>query len=396
MKNAQRTVFAISLFCYISLAMAEEISSSVNNGKFSLYNEHHYYSWRDDRGNKGYQYASPITLSYQKGAFNAGLRRAFIVSENQSPNRVGRVSHWSDTSLSFAYTTKYYPSTPIRFNLSMNLPNGKASLSGNEKNAVMDGHLVWQTRFGEGFNITPGINVSHALTEKDTVGIGFSHSFKGKFDPDADRLNDSINPGDISTLALQYQHNEKNWFVQPTLNYQYAGVSQRNNKDSYQKGGLWQLGINGAYAFTPKQTLRMNYSYSYRSRDKVFNQTVGELMTEQFNSNGDSHFINLDYGYRLNDHHSLHLMGSYLKIDGNEYDRVNSLYLPSRQKWSVGTRYSAQINKQLSLSLQAKYFQLKEATSPHYAQTTTGSPTIEEYGEKYNGWNISANLQYQF
>lgn len=384
MKKHKKTVFTIALLCYVPLTVAEE-PSSADRGKFSLFNEHHYYSWKDDKGNKGYQYATPVTLSYQNGGFNAGLRRAFIVSENQSPDSEGRVSHWSDTSLSLAYTTKHFASTPIRFNLSMNLPNGKSTLSGAEKNAIMDGHLVWQTRFGEGFNITPGINVSHALSDKDVVGLGVSKIFRGEFDPNSDVDNDTINPGNDTIATLNYSHNEQKWFVNTGLTYQHSDTTKRGGKDYYQKGGLWSFDLGGAVAFNDKHSLRTNYHYAYRQKDEYINNLTGNLQEETFNSNGATHFINMDYGYRFNDKHSLHFVADYLRVKSNDYDQINYLYVPARKKWSIGVRYDWVIDKNLSLSTVAKRFKVTDNPTP-----------IEPDGKDYKGWNISANLQYQF
>ncbi len=379
----------------MSLSLSIAIGAESTEGKFTVTMEQKYYSWKDDNDNKGYQHVMPLTISYKNQNFNAGLRRAYIISENKSKGREGRVAHWSDTSLSFAYTSDYYKSLPMRFNLSMNIPNGKATLSQKERNAVMDGHLVWQTRFGEGFNVTPGINVSHALTKKDSLGLGLSHTFQGDFDPNEEQKNDVIDPGDISTVVLQYQHNDSNWYAQSSLNYQHSGVTQRDKQDSYQKGDSWNVAVNGGYSITPKHIVRMNYNYSHRERDKSFDAKQQALVTEKFNSNGDSHSFGLNYTYKINDKHSVGILGNYLNINGNDYDYVNSRYLPERKKWSIGARYNMKVNKDLSLSLQAKRFALKEAESPHYRMTANGL-TTENRDENYHGWNISANLQYGF
>ncbi len=362
--------------------------ATVNNftdGNFTLHTEQNYFSWEDEEGNEGYQHATPLTLTYQKDNLNLGLRRAFIVSENKSEKKKGRVAHWSDTSLSGAYTFNSDKEFPIRLNLTANIPNGKATLTGDEKNAIMDGHLVWQTRFGEGFNLTPGVSVSHSLNDKDTVGFGLSHIFRGEFDPNGDVENDEINPGDDTIATLNYQHNAQNWLANAGLSYQHSGVTKRGGKDYYQKGNMFNFDLGGAFAFDNQHSLRSNYHYGYRKSDDYINNLTGNLEKEQFNSNGATHFINLDYGYQIDDKQSIHLISDYLKVKSNEYDQINYLYVPARKKWSIGTRYDWAINKDVSLSAVAKRFDVKDEPTP-----------ISADGKHYKGWNIYANLTYKF
>lgn len=109
--------------------------------RLAVHVEHNYFDWHDDTDRSGRQNITPITLTYRYSDFDFGLRRAYIESTNTSPGREGSVATWSDTSLSASYTLKNL-SWPVRFSLDYNLPNGMATLSGNEKNAIMDGSLV--------------------------------------------------------------------------------------------------------------------------------------------------------------------------------------------------------------------------------------------------------------
>ncbi len=229
--------------------MAAEKASGNSYGSFSIYAEQNFFSWEDDDKNKGYQHVTPLTLTYQYKSFHLGLRRAFIYSKNNSPGHQGKVSDWSDTSVSAACVLNSSSAFPIRLNLSMNIPNGKATLSGDEKNAIMDGHLVWQTRFGEGFNLTPGLTVSYSFTEKDTVGFGLSKIFRGSFDPNGDVENDKIDPGDNVIATLNYSHIASRWMVNAGFTYQHSEKTTRDKKDYYKKGDLWSLDLGGAVSF---------------------------------------------------------------------------------------------------------------------------------------------------
>lgn len=358
---------------------------SQESGKFGVGVENHYYDWESRSGLKGSQYVMPVNVYYQhNNGFNMGLRSAYIHSENKSPNRSGTAKHWSDASLSASYTAFQESDFPVRFNLSTNLPTGKATLSGDEKNAIMDGHLVWQTRLGEGLNITPGVNVAHSFTDNDTVGFGVSHVFRGSFDPTGDIENDKINPGDDTIVALSYAHQNNRAHIETGLNYQHSGTTKRNNQPYYQKGDLWSANIDAQFAVASNQTIYGGYGYSYRQKDKYINHKTGNLEAEQFNSNGSSHNFHIGYSYRLKENQSLGIALDYLKINSNKYDAINDLYVPARYKVGVGINYQYQITPQAQLSLSAKRFRMKDRATPTLAE------------QDYRGWNVFGSINYQF
>lgn len=357
---------------------------SQESGKFGVGVENHYYDWESRSGLKGSQYVMPFNLSYQNGGFNIGVRRAHIQSENRSPDAMGRASHWSDTSLSASYTAFENQALPVRFNLSANIPNGKATLSGAEKNAIMDGNLVWQTRLGEGLNITPGINVAYSFDDKNTMGLGISHIFRGKFDPNGDVENDTINPGNDTIISAQYAYSSESASAHLDLSYQHSSTTKRNNQPYYQKGDLWSANINGQFAIRPNQIIYGGYGYSYRKKDKYINNLTGSLEAEKFNSNGSSHFLNLGYVYYFNNKHNLGASVDYLKVNHNGYDQINAFYVPARYKVGVGVNYQYQITPQAQLSLSAKRFRMKDKATPNLEV------------QDYRGWNVFGSINYQF
>lgn len=376
-----RLHYLVVLLCFLHTTAHAATS---NEGQLGVSIENHLYDWKGENNLKGSQYVTPVNITYQKGAFNAGLRRAYIQSANKSPNQRGELSGWSDTSASLAYTLNQESNLPIRLNLSANLPNGKATLSGDEKNAIMDGNLVWQTRLGEGRNITPGINIAHSFTDKDTIGFGISKIFRGEFDPNADVENDEINPGDDTIATVQYTRTGQRGQMSLGFTHQSSGITTRAGKAYYQKGHLRTLDANGQYALTPNQLLYGGYSYSYRQKDKYINNLTGDLEAEQFNSNGGSHWLNVGYSWYFKDKHNVGTSVDYLKIKSNSYDQINALYIPARTKVGVGANYQYQITPQAQLSLSAKRFNMKDDPTPYLDK------------QEYRGWNMFGSLGYQF
>ena len=357
--------------------------------KLSLFNETIFYSWRRENGNeKGRQVVIPWTLTYNVDNFYFGVRRAYIDSENLTPGNRGRVTTWSDTSLSAAYSFDwsdwYY-----RLSFDYNLPNGKATLNREENNAIMDGYLVWQTQFGEGENYTPGINITRALGDKSSVGAGISYSQKGKYDPNSESTNDVIDPGDEIVATAQWSYRERLWNLNLGVIGTKYGMTQRDGIDYYRKGTRINYQLGGAFAF-PQEALRglsisANTRYSKQSEDENYNPALQLTQREQENSNADSLYVSL--GVNLNrDAHNFSISGDLLRADKNSYLFGDINHDAGKSKRSVGVGYSyrfADHNARFNINL--KTFSV-----------TDKSETAGVDDTKYKGENISFNFSYNF
>jgi hypothetical protein len=351
--------------------------------KLSVILEHNYYDWKNDQNGSGHQSITPITLAYRYDNFDFGWRRAYIESVNSSENRQGSVSTWSDTSLSAAYTFKEI-SWPLRINIDYNMPNGKAGLAGTEKNAIMDGSLVQQTRFGEGENIAIGMGITHAFGEKNIFGGGLSFLKRGQFNPNSDIANTELNPGDDTIATLQWQHNAKTWMLIGGVIYTQSGVTQRGGLEYYQKGDRSDINLTGIYTLTNTQRFQANLRYSTQTKDRYIN-SLGTLEQESANSNGNSAYLNLDWSNTWNGKHTLHISGDYLEITANSYDQVNDLYNAGRKKVGFGLGYDYAFNQKSHIAIIAKTYEMNDKATPATLQDT-----------KYTGNNIYVNFSHSF
>lgn len=352
--------------------------------KLSVVVEHNYFDWKSDQGGSGRQSITPLTLAYRHESFDFGLRRAYIDSVNTTPNRQGNVGAWSDTSLSAAYTFKEL-AWPVRVNIDYNLPNGKASLAGTQKNAIMDGSLVQQTRFGEGENIAVGVGVTHAFSEQDIFGSGLSFLKRGQFSPNADIANTELDQGDDTTATLQWQHNAQTWVVIGGLIYTQSGVTKRGGFDYYKKGDRIDTNLTGIYAFSNTQKIQANLRYSTQRPDLYVNSITGMLQQESANSNGDSTYLNLDWSKTWQEKHTLHVTADYLDINANSYDQVNDLYNAGRNKVGVGLGYDYAFTTKSRVSVAAKTYDMKDKSTPATLRDT-----------KYTGNNVYVNFSHSF
>jgi hypothetical protein len=357
--------------------------------------ESYYFNWSDNFGNSGNQIVIPFTVTANAGNLDVGVRNAFINSNfngvllldgQKVGTRKGSVSTLSDTSLSLAYTIKE-PQFPVRLNLDFNLPTGKATLFGDQKNAIMDGSLVQQTRFGEGFNIAPGVSVAHAFSPNDVVGIGASYILKGQFDPNGDVVKDEIKPGNEVVGTLQYQHLDKNWLVSGGLIYTNYGTTQRGGFDYYRTGDRLDANATFLWAINDRNRLQVNSRYFTQSPNTVNNFLTNNLEKETKNSNGNAIYLGLDYGLALDpeQRHTVHLLADILSVQANSYDRINDLYNAGRNKYSVGVGYDYALSQNTRASVQAKYF-----------QSTDKATVLTNQDIRSNGLNLYATVNFNF
>ncbi len=343
-----------------------------------------YYSWKGDDDSKGHQVFTPLTINYRYGNAEFGLRTAHVSSSNETPTREGHVSSFTDLALSAAYVQKLDNALNIRYNLDYNAPTGKASLEGKEKNAIMDGNLVGQTRFGEGHNVTPGIVVTKAFTPNFSLGGGVSRTFRGSYDPNADIENDELNPGDETRVNLQGQYSNQKLTLLGGAIYTHSGTTTVDDKDYFKKGARYDLNLTGIYALPYQQSVTAGIRYSKQRPDTYINRVTGNFEKEERNINGSSVYLNLGYN-KAWQQHSFNASADWLKINANSYDQFNDLYNAGREKYSLGLGYGYQFAPNGQVSLSMKRFWLKDKATPATVTDT-----------KYDGWNVGAGVKYSF
>ena len=358
-----------------------------------------FYSWKNDNesSNKGYQFFSPITVTTQFNNFSFGLRSAHIVSRNKTPGHEGLVSTLSDTvlSASYSYTTD---STSIRALLDYNIPTGKDSLDSKENNVLerVDSYLVPLSQFGEGHNITPGINIAHAIGGNSIIGLGGSYSFKGKFDPNSDRVNDIIDPGDEVNLTSQYQYKEKDWSVMGGLSYAYFGRTKRERTDFFQKGQTLSYDLTGRMLLNNISEsmggqLYASVRYTQQSKDKNFSGSANELARESFNVNGDRWYFNVAWSNTFAQRHSLRLAFDLVDSRRNKYPLDSINYDAGRRRLGYGLTYSYFYSRNSYISLTARRFNVKNR-----AELIDGIGGRNNEELEYTGTNISLSLSHAF
>lgn len=331
-----------------------------------------YYSWHNNKGQSGYQIVQPYSFYYadNKNRLEYGLNNAYVLSQNSSPNNQGRIAAWSDTDFSIAHTSnnnKY----PIRYSLLFSLPTGKTSLSKDQVNAVMDEDLVERNVFGEGFNITPGISISHKIGKEDTWTLGMRYGFRGSYNLsvyDADSGNVSIanaDSGDFWAKTLTWQHAGDKWQMVGELNHSSFSGGRLGDKVYYQGD---ELDANLVYnrELTADKSLMLYYRYlnqqPYQGLDEtgtLTGQYVGFVWSK-------------DYGKK----HLFRFTGDYMKRSGSTFDPHTAMYIDGRTKYTIGVGYDWSLKSNSKLSLDVQKFRMNNQAAS------------ENVGTNYDGYNV--------
>lgn len=334
---------------------------------------------------RGHQTLLPLTATYRFNQMEFGVRTAWVESVNSTAGRRGNVSTMTDTAFSFAYNQALTRGWALRYNLDYNAPTGKATLSGSEKNAIMDGNLVSQTRFGEGHNVTPGIVLTKAFTPNAAAGLGLSHTVRGSYDPNGDVDNDHLDPGDETRITLQGQYADENLMLIGGLIYTNSATSEVNNRDYFQKGDRYDMNLTGIFALPHAQRITLGARYSTQTPDTYANSITGNFEKESRNINGDSIYLTAEYAKTWQGRHTGKILADWLKIDANSYDQFNDLYNAGREKWQAGVGYEYAISSKSRVSATAKYFEMNDKATPATLVDT-----------RYSGYGATVNFVFSY
>jgi hypothetical protein len=339
-------------------------TNAVAVGKSSVTAETYYTNWNNKDGDRGNQVVTPITATYSQGGFDAGVRSAYINSQFRGVTGArGDVSTWSDTELKLGYTAGS-AQTSVRVGVDMNLPTGRATLGDEEKNAVMKEMLVQQSRFGEGFNIAPGVTVTHALSPNDKVSLGVSHVVKGRFDPGGDFAGDMIDPGNETVAKLQYQKSGKKAQVTGGLTYTHYSATKVDDVDSFRQGDRLDLDLAGTVQVTNSSRLKLAGRYATQAANRT-PDAMDELRKNDKDTNGKALFLSADWAIATDKQQrsNLHFLGDYLNVRADtKADPVKPDNFGGN-RLSVGLGYDYAFTKDTKAAVQVKYFRVTEVRS---------------------------------
>jgi hypothetical protein len=317
-----------------------------------------FYSWKDNKGNSGYQFVQPYTFSYQANGVETSLHTSYIISQYNSAagdNSSGRVSTWSDTDLSMSHTNKN-KQYPVKYSLDINVPTGKATLNGKQKNAIMSDDLVENNTFGSGWNYSPGISVSHKIGKEDTWTLGTMYTFRGKATLDGDLPNSELAPGSEWVKSLQWQHIGQKWRLTGDLIHTSYGTTQQGGVDYVKEGNQLDTRLTYVRELPNNQSLLLYYWYANQHHDTPLAQQIA-------GTNLSGQYAGAMWSRPMGKNRTLRISFDAMKKSGDSYDVLTDSYFSSGYKYTGGIGYDVEVSPRQKFSLDIQSFYMRNNSS---------------------------------
>lgn len=323
-----------------------------------------FYYWNEaDENNSGGQIVAPVsvvsTLPQENLLFEFGARAALIHSFNDSKDQTGSVTTFSDTVLNVTMTyagseLPFYPFASV----SVNVPTGKETLKGREKNAVMDLDLVEQVRFGEGLNVNLGAGLTVPITNAISATAAASYNFRGSYVPDGD-TGFNYDPGNQFVAYGEVVYARDNTYASLGLKFNTEETSRLDGLNYFQPGQFWEVYGTVATQVSQQDVLNASLSLAKYSKNEIFDPFTNQFVTEAAQGAGDVIRVGLGWKHYL-DWGSAGLRGEFLYREANDYDALTDRYIPARKRFLIGPEVGVNLNKASSLDLRLQYMRLDE------------------------------------
>jgi hypothetical protein len=326
-------------------------------------------SWRLDKDVHGYQVVAPFSLMGSADlndtlSLDAGLRTAWIKSENLSTVSRGELNALSDTILSLSFTEKGFGAFRPFVSVDFNIPTGQTKLRGARKNAVMDPDLVQVIRLGEGFN--SNLSAGATWNEKGspwTVAGAVGYNLRGSYVPDGD-LNEVYDPGDQLTAMARIQYFTKSFYAAINAIYTKEQESKLAGFNYFRPGDLWEVNAEATYVLDEVSSISASAFWSTAGRNKYLDFFTDALIRENVNGNGDYYFGQLAYSRTVSDTWAVTLAATYGVRESNKYLPAQDLFIPKRTYWDLRASADWKLEDNLKLSFDAGVGQVRDDATP--------------------------------
>lgn len=157
-----------------------------------------YYNWHGAGLPNGHQLYQPIEFYAAEKKWDFSLATGWLSSDTGLPN--GHVSGWTDTNLGITYKNNH-KINDVHYSLNINVPTGKENA---HQNAMMADNLARFNSFSEGWQFTPGLEVTHRFTERDSITGRVSYTFRGDYKyRSSPKATEILSIGDNMNIAYQ-------------------------------------------------------------------------------------------------------------------------------------------------------------------------------------------------
>ncbi len=351
-----------------------------------------YFSWQNTRGfptnavplsgtGHGTQIYTPMSLSLI-GNPNPNWKLEFVllggfVSSSQSTSgERGSVDTPVDSQFSGTVTYNGFTGFQPFAAILINAPTGKSALYGNSRFARMDGDLVDQGTYGEGWNFGPtaGVNIPLSQTLIFTLSGGYTR--RNAFDKEALNLitglttdTISVKNGDEATVTAALGYSKGPLSLQGSGSYSWDGISQSGqfgmlDYGKYRVGPRTTISGSASYAFDQVWSIYSNGSWSHTEKNEIPDPSGLALIQEGFNSNSNLYQVHAGLNYRFANGFTLGPTAGYLYRDHDGYDAATFSFVPAKTRWAAGGSANYNVANKININGRVERVWIRESENP--------------------------------
>jgi len=253
-------------------------------------------SWFDNYGTIFTEVSLPVSAYVPVNSslgINFRANQATVTGED-----ITQLSGFTDSQIGFSY---YLQSLGAVFNLGLNIPSGKKELTIEEYSTsylMSFNHFNLQSpNFGQGLNVSPGLNWAYQLSDRFVIGLAASYQYKGDFKP-VDFMPDAYKPGDEIILSAGFDLN-----LNETSTISTDFIYTNYSSDKIEGEEVFASGDKFVGFIQYQKYLGFNYlSFLVRYRSKAKNSipVLGKLVQEVEKSSPNQYELYGNYGMRIN------------------------------------------------------------------------------------------------
>ncbi|MBN2410969.1 hypothetical protein JXQ31_04700 [candidate division KSB1 bacterium] len=354
------------LLLLFNIARADDIFIISQNRFISFFPVAQY--WSNDNGASFSEVSLPVSAYVpvnQSLGINFRTNQATV-----SGDGVTTLAGFTDSQIGFSY---YMRSLGAVFNLGLNIPSGKKELTLDEYSTsylISFNHFnLYSPNFGQGLNVSPGLNWAHQLSEKFVIGLAASYQYKGEFKP-VDFITEAYKPGDeiILNAGLDFTINETSTLSADFIYTNYFS-DKIEGEDVFASGDKFvgYLHYQNNMGFN-----HLSIIARFRSKAKNSIPVLGELVEEVEKSSPDQYELYGRYRLRTNNQTYLTFTGEIRIYD--ETMVYSGVYL-----LGAGLLPQYKLSQVMTLNGQIKYLRGSYST-----------------GQNLTGYEVGVGLQYNF
>jgi hypothetical protein len=360
---------------------------------FVSYNaEVRYFSWQNTRGfptdvaplagtGHGSQVYMPMSLSLTGNPspdwkYEFVLRGGYVSASQTTSGERGSVDTPVDTQFSGTVTYNGFTGFQPFAAMLINAPTGRSALYNNSRFARMDGDLVDQGTYGEGWNFGPTAGVNIPLSPSLILTLSGGYTQRNPFakesaNPITGLITDtvSIKNGDEATVTAALGYAQGPVSLQGSGSYSWDQASQSSmfgmqDFNMYRVGPRTTISGSGSYAFDAMWSVYANGFWTHTEKNDVLDPAGLALIPEGFNSNSNLFRVNGGVNYRLANGLTIGPTASYLNRDVNGYDPTTFSFVPAKTRYAVGGVANYNVTNQININGRVERVWIRENVNP--------------------------------